>query len=72
MYIVIELQTNPNGTVGNIVSTYPTRDEAFSKFHNILSYAAVSAHPVHAAVILDNKGQQIAAQSFEHEVSGNE
>lgn len=72
MYIVIELQTNPNGTVGNIVSAYPTQDEAFSKYHNILSYAAVSALPVHAAVILDNHGQQIAAQYFEHEVTPNE
>lgn len=72
MYIVIELQTNPNGTVGNIVSSYPTKDEAFSKFHNILMYAAVSSLPCHAAVILDNHGQQIAAQYFEHEVTPNE
>lgn len=72
MFIVIELQTNPNGTVGNIVSAYPTQDEAFSKYHNILSYAAVSSLPCHAAAILDNKGMQIAAQYFEHEVTPNE
>ena len=66
MYIVIEIQTNPNGTVGNIVTAYATKDLAFQKFHTILAAAAVSSLPVHAAVILDNKGLQIAAQYFEH------
>lgn len=66
MYIVIELQTNPDGTVGNIVSAYASRDQAFQKYHTILAAAAVSTLPVHAAVILDNKGLQIAAQYFEH------
>lgn len=66
MYIVIEIQTNPNGAVGNIVNAYASRDQAFQKFHTILAAAAVSSLPVHAAVILDNKGLQIAAQYFEH------
>lgn len=66
MYIVIEIQTNPNGTVGNIVSAYGNRDLAFQKFHAVLSAAAVSTLPVHAAVILDNHGLQIAAECFEH------
>ena len=68
MYIVIELQTNADGAIGNIVTTYNSREQAFSKYHTILSAAAVSAIPCHAAVILDNKGMQIAAQCFEHEV----
>ena len=68
MYIVIEIQTNPNGTVGNIVNAFATKDASFQKFHTILAAAAVSSLPVHAAVILDNKGLQIAAQAFEHEV----
>lgn len=68
MYIVIELQTNTDGAIGNIVTAYNSREQAFSKYHTILSAAAVSALPCHAAVILDNKGMQIAAQCFEHEV----
>lgn len=68
MYIVIELQTNADGAIGNIVTAYNSREQAFSKYHTILSAAAVSALPCHAAVILDNKGMQIAAQCFEHEV----
>ena len=68
MYIVIELQTNANGTIGNFVWAFANRDEAFAKYHLVLSSAAVSVLPVHAAVILDNYGRQIAAQSFTHEV----
>lgn len=66
MFIVIELQTNSDGSVGNFVWAYATREQAFAKYHDVLSKAAVSALPVHAAVILDNHGLQIAAQYFEH------
>ena len=66
MYIVIEIQTNADGTVGNIVTAYPTRDAAFSKYHQILSAAAISDLPVHSAVILDKYGIKIASQYFEH------
>lgn len=69
MYIVIELQTSAGGTVGNIVNAYATREQAFQKYHTILASAAVSALPCHAAVILDNKGLQIAAQYFEHKAN---
>lgn len=68
MFIVIELQTNADGSVGNFVWAYSTKEDAFAKYHAVLSAAAVSVLPVHAAVILDNHGLQIAAQSYEHEV----
>lgn len=70
MYVVIEIQTNANGTVSNIVLAYSTRNEAFQQYFLVLSAAAVSSLPVHAAVILDNRGNQIAAQAFEHNVAG--
>ena len=72
MYIVLELQTMAGGQVGNFVWSFSTREEAFAKYHTVLASAAVSALPVHASVILDNKGLQIAAQAFEHEVEPNE
>lgn len=68
MFIVIELQTNADGSVGNFVWAFATREDAFAKYHTVLSTAAVSALPVHAAVILDNSGLQIAAQAFRHDV----
>ena len=66
MYIVIEIQTNTDGTVGNFVWAYQSENEAFSKYHSVLASAAISSLPVHAAVILRNDGLQIAAQSFKH------
>lgn len=72
MYIVIELQTNSDGSVGNLVWSYTSREEAFSKYFLILSAAAISSLPVHAAVILDNTGLQIASQYFKHETEQEE
>ena len=66
MYIVIELQTYDNGTVGNIVNKYDTLNEAESKWHSVLAAAAVSTLPVHAAVILTNAGTLIRSEYFMH------
>ena len=68
MYVVIELQTTAGGVVGNFVWAFANKDAAFSKFHTVLATAAVSSLPVNSCVILDNKGFQIAAQFFTHEV----
>ena len=67
MFIVIEIQTNADGSVGNFVWSFGTLDDAFSKYHSVLSEAAVSSLLVHSCVVLRNDGQQIAAQSFKHE-----
>lgn len=66
MYIVIELQTNADGTVGNLVYQYASRDEAESKFHYILAAAAVSTLPVHAAVMLTNAGTMVKSEYYRH------
>ena len=66
-YIVIEIQTNADGTVGNLVSSYDNRLAAESAFHGILASAAVSALPCHAAVLLTSEGQPVAYESYKHE-----
>lgn len=66
MYIVIELQTNESGVVGNLVYKYDSLNEAESKFHSIMAAAAVSSLPVHAAVILTNAGTMIRSEYFMH------
>lgn len=63
MYIVIELQNN-NGTVSNIVTAYNTQDQAEQKYHEILKYAAVTTLTSHAAVILNERGEMIRAESY--------
>lgn len=65
-YLVIEIQTNADGTVGNIVFAYDTENEAWSKFHDILHYAAVSSLPMHAAVLIANDGNLIDQKCFRH------
>lgn len=65
-FIVIELQTNTDGSVGNLVYSYDTRAEAESKYHAVLSAAAVSALPIHAAVLMDNTGIVYGQQMYEH------
>ena len=65
-YLVVEIQTNSDGTVGNIVSAYDTENEAWSKYHDILHFAAVSNLPMHAAVLISNDGNLIDQKCFRH------
>ena len=66
-YIVIELQTNTDGTVGNLVTAYTDRNTAEQKYHLVLSSAAVSELPAHAAVLLTSDGRTLASQCYRHE-----
>lgn len=68
-FIVIELQTNTDGAVGNLVYSYDTRAEAESKYHAVLSAAAVSAVPIHAAVLMDSTGFFLERKAYKHEVT---
>lgn len=66
-YIVVELQTNTDGSVGNLVWSYDSRNEAEQKYYIILSAAAVSTLPVHAGVLMTSDGRMIYTQCFKHE-----
>ena len=65
-YIVIELQTNADGTVGNLVTSHDSRDAAESKYHTVLAAAAVSALPCHAATLLTSEGFPLEHKSYKH------
>lgn len=66
MYIVIELQKNVDGVVGNIVTTHDTLAEAQSKYYSILASAAVSNLPVHSAIIVSEEGFAVDSKCFKH------
>lgn len=66
MYIVLEIQTT--STVANLVNAYEDRNQAESKYHQILSAAAISAVPKHSAVLMDDTGYTLKRDSYEHEV----
>ena len=65
-YLVIELQENTDGTVGNIVTSYDDINKAESKWHSILASAAQSSIPYHSAVILTSRGTMIKSEYYEH------
>lgn len=66
MYVVLEIQTNTTGQVGTLVNAYESQNVAYQKYHTVLAAAAVSALPVHTAVLLSDDGFTIARESFSH------
>ena len=66
-YLVIEIQKNADGTVGNFVWTYADINEAESKFHSVLASAAISTVYVHSCALLNEGGFLIKSQSYRHE-----
>lgn len=66
-YVVVELQTNSEGQTASVITGHETLDQAYSKYHAVLSAAAVSPVPYHAATLLDRAGLQLAQWCFEHE-----
>ena len=65
-YLVIEIQQMPDGEIANIATAYEDRDEAASKFHAILSVAATSTLPCHAATWLNADGSLVDWKCFRH------
>lgn len=66
MYIVIEIQTDSSGKVSTLVYQFADRLQADAKYHSVLSAAAVSALPVHAAVIMTNTGTMVKSEFYRH------
>lgn len=72
MYIVLELQTNTDGTVGSLITQHSTLNEAESKYHQVLFYAAVSTLPKHSAMIITDDGALLRAETYTHVVEPEE
>ena len=66
MYIVIELQTNTDGTVGVLTTQHEDLLAAESQYHQVLFYAAVSALPKHTAMIITEDGALLRSESYTH------
>lgn len=67
MYVVVELQKSDDNTINSIVSTHQTLNDAESKFHQVLSYAAVSNVQLHSCVLLNEDAYTIKSESYSHE-----
>lgn len=68
MYIIIEIQTNADGTIGNLVYTAATRNEADSIYYQKLGYAAISQLPKHAVALMSNEGFPLMHQCYRHKL----
>ena len=71
MYIIFEIQTNTDGTIGTLVNTAETRNQAESIYHQVLASAALSNLPRHACVLMTNEGFQLMSQCYHHEATAN-
>lgn len=63
-YVVIEIQTSAAGAISVLTFTHDTLPEAQSKYHSVLSYAAVSDLPIHSCVLLRSDGATLASEYF--------
>ena len=72
MYIILETQTNTDGSLGTLINQYEDRNAAESKYHQVLSSAAISELPHHCAFMLSDEGFVIKSECYTHEVTSNE
>lgn len=67
MFIVIEMQTQTNGTVAIVP---PVQQDDWNKaqnaYHQALAAAAVSTLPKHSVTILNEMGELIESRCFTH------
>ena len=62
MYIVLEIQASDQ--IATLVNSYTDRNQAESKYHQILTAAAVSSVPKHSAVLLAENGVSLKNESY--------
>lgn len=73
MYFILETQVSKDGT-GSILPahTKDDRNEAESKYYEILAVAAKSKVYKHGAIILDEEAFPIMYKAYTHETEGGE
>lgn len=78
-YSVIEIQVDSEGNVAfTPIATFTNRNEAESRFHYVLSFAATSTLAKHAVMLISEDGRLLERKCYEHitevedENTGNE
>lgn len=71
-YLVLEIQTFDTGAISTPTYAYDDRLAAESKYHAILSSAAVSKLPSHTCVLMTSDGRFISFQNYEHQPEAQE
>ena len=65
-YLVTEIQTFEGGAVQNPTYAFDDRNKAEAKYHAILAAAAVSALPVHSALLFTDEGFALESKCYKH------
>ncbi len=65
MFVVIELQKTGD-QISNIVQSYTNQNEAESRFHAIMSAAAISSVPVHSCIVMDEECRIYQSGTYKH------
>ena len=67
-FIVIELQKDANGTIGNLVWAFDSQNAAENKYYTVLAAAAISNVPKHSVSLLHEDGYVLRNETYTHEV----
>lgn len=65
-YIVLEIQASSDN-VATLVTKHNTEPEAQAKYHDVLAHAALSAVPVHSALLMTDDGGVMRSETYRHE-----
>lgn len=65
-YIVLEIQKTSDTEVATIVASFNDRNEAESRYHQVLAAASISSIKKHSAVLLMDDGTFMKSETFEH------
>ena len=66
MFAVIEIQ-KIGSTATPITNVYEDKNEAYSKYHQVLAAAAVSQVEEHSAILVSEEGNYMLHDKFIHE-----
>ena len=66
MYILQEMQTTGNQTALTPTQTFTDKNAAESAYHSVLAAAAISKVPVHAVVLMNEHGDTLRREFYEH------
>lgn len=66
VYIVLEIQSD-DIQAGTLVTSFTDKNKAESKFHTVLSAAAISSVPIHSAVLLTDMGKTLKTETYKHQ-----
>ena len=69
-YIIIEVQTQIDGSSAYLVSTEQTRNNADSVFYLKMASAAISQVPIHTVKLFDIYGNELLTGTYDHREVG--